>query len=744
MILKGATSKDGEKFVRIGVNRFQCVKALAPAAIARPAIKSTAAYSAALVTRLTEDWPIIHSSADAANRWSLRQLRGRSRDLERNGGIANAYLSALEANIIGSKGIGVQMKIKEAAGRIVSDPAERKFLKALQAEAQNLATHQRRQADFAALMARDPVWAQACRNAARTIKAQPLYAERDGEMAVPAGELDRFACFAVESEFKAFSKRGNCDVTGKHSLMDLCRLALRTSARDGDALLLVHRGYRNRWGVAFQLVEGDYLDDYYNVERLPNGNRIRMGVELDAYGKKVAFWVFAHHPGDYGVEGVNSYDPRRRRIAAYGCPPDPYFTDGRFEAIQAIHVSKSKRAEETRAVPWVTPAMQLIHHIETYKEAEITAARAEACKHVMYERDAFAADGTPLEWDNVNGQLTDEMQPGGASELPPGVHANYLDPKHPNQNMPDFLKAMKREVAMALDACYNTLFGDLESVNYSSIRAGTLNERESFKMNQQWFGDDVFTPLFESFLGMSLLSGALPFRITEYDRLNCAELKFRRWPWVDPKNDAETAKLLLDLKVTTRSRIIADMSSEDFEETLDELDYEAGYIAEKENLHEAEERQAKLDNPAPPQAEPAKEPEEPEDATKALPAPAVKSAFLCDVPLSELPPEVSETVAKFHPCTPESRVSRYGMTVPELLDKADQHNLETARHHLRNAGVAQSAEEVRARADKFILVLNDRIIDGHHHLAKAEKGKVTSSLPVLDLTPLRFQVAPAV
>ncbi len=39
--------------------------------------------------------------------------------------------------------------------------------------------------------------------------------------------------------------------------------------------------------------------------------------------------------------------------------------------------------------------------------------------------------------------------------------------------------------------------------------------------------------------------------------------------------------------------------------------------------------------------------------------------------------------------------------------------------------------------------MNDRVIDGHHFIAKAEKGKVSKSLPVLDLTALRFQPLPA-
>jgi hypothetical protein len=57
--------------------------------------------------------------------------------------------------------------------------------------------------------------------------------------------------------------------------------------------------------------------------------------------------------------------------------------------------------------------------------------------------------------------------------------------------------------------------------------------------------------------------------------------------------------------------------------------------------------------------------------------------------------------------------------------------------------VDDAAAIVHGSPDKYVLLMNDRLIDGHHFLAKAEKGKVSKSLPVLDLTALRFQPLPA-
>ena len=123
------------------------------------------------------------------------------------------------------------------------------------------------------------------------------------------------------------------------------------------------------------------------------------------------------------------------------------------------------------------------------------------------------------------------------------------------------------------------------------------------------------------------------------------------------------------------------------------------------------------------------------------PLTVIKSAFLGDAKLSELPEAVQKTVAQFHKAPGESRVARYGMTVPELLPKSDPHNLETARGHVGKMTRKDARAAVKDAPEKHILLVNDRIVDGHHHLAKAEHGKLTRSLPVLDLTPLRFQEA---
>jgi hypothetical protein len=118
------------------------------------------------------------------------------------------------------------------------------------------------------------------------------------------------------------------------------------------------------------------------------------------------------------------------------------------------------------------------------------------------------------------------------------------------------------------------------------------------------------------------------------------------------------------------------------------------------------------------------------------------SAFFGDTAISDLPKAVRTTVAKFVKVKPGVKVCRFGMVLDELVLAADPANLATAREHLKSKSKQAAATEFYSRQNKkFILVLNGRVVDGHHFIALAERAGATSSLQVLDLTPVRFQLA---
>lgn len=125
-------------------------------------------------------------------------------------------------------------------------------------------------------------------------------------------------------------------------------------------------------------------------------------------------------------------------------------------------------------------------------------------------------------------------------------------------------------------------------------------------------------------------------------------------------------------------------------------------------------------------------------------AQAAMAAYMGDVLVSELPESTQAEIAAIlgtNGNTGSLKVIKYGMTVAELLKMADPDNLEAARKRLKYCTNGACADEVHANTEKHVIVQNNRVIDGCHFIARSEKGKVTRSLPVIDISPARFQVS---
>lgn len=120
------------------------------------------------------------------------------------------------------------------------------------------------------------------------------------------------------------------------------------------------------------------------------------------------------------------------------------------------------------------------------------------------------------------------------------------------------------------------------------------------------------------------------------------------------------------------------------------------------------------------------------------------SAYIKDTVVKDLPDSTDKDIARFIGDNKSLKVILYGMVVSELLPKVDVHNFAQATKHvseeLDKKTIKQAKEDFFKKAkDKYILMMNDRVIDGNHFIATAKELGITNSLNVIDLTPVRFQ-----
>ena len=342
---------------------------------------------------------------------------------------------------------------------------------------------------------------------------------------VRGGKLDSEANDAVETAWAEWSKAANCDVTGKRSLWKIQRLVMATTVRDGEFIIRKVTGAdAGPWGFALQLIDPQRLPPDYDVARLNNGGFIRHGIEFNKYGRP----TFYHFGSD------DESDSQYYQIAGRGYIKVP--------AENIIHGFLEELIGQRRGLPWAATSLFRLRHLAGFEDAAVQNARASASKmgFIQYEQ-GYGPDS-----DEDDGPLTIDAEPLSFHELPDGATLANWDPTYPNGEFAVFNKAMLRGAAAGMGVLYNNLAGDLEGVNFSSIRQGTLDEREHWKDLQQWLTETLMQPLYEDWLPRALLAGHIkskgkPLPPTRLDALRDVAWQGRRWQWIDPNADVKAA-----------------------------------------------------------------------------------------------------------------------------------------------------------------------------------------------------------
>jgi lambda family phage portal protein len=359
-----------------------------------------------------------------------------------------------------------------------------------------------------------------------------------------------------------------CTVDGKLSWAGAQRFFIRNVAMDGEVFLRKVPLPGNPHLYSLQFIDPDQVDPTFFIQRIGNGNEIRMGIEVDQYMRAVAYWIWNRHPSEF------TSSPNQRI---------------RIPAEEMVHSFIPLRVNQTRGIPWMTPAMIEMNMLVGYKEAEVVAARIAASKMGFFTSQTgteYTGDSN-LSINSEDANLTPGMgpqlmnaEPGSFESLPAGVDFKPWDPQHPNSSYDAFCKGALRGIASGLDVAYHALGNDLEGVNFSSIRAGLLDERDTWKLLQKWTIDSLCKPVFKSWMPNSVLGGALsvdPANVPQY--IKSAVWHPRGWDWVDPLKDVQASTLMVQNGFSTYTAELGKQGM-DFEETMRQRKAEQGLIKE--------------------------------------------------------------------------------------------------------------------------------------------------------------------
>lgn len=363
------------------------------------------------------------------------------------------------------------------------------------------------------------------------IQPEPQVMLSDG---TPATEVNRALMKAYDDW------RFRPEVTWEHDYYDLQRLTTRSWLRDGEVfgqnLIGAVPGLDHGTAVPYsiEMLEADYVPiDYSDPAR-----NIVQGIEISAWGRPRAYYVYKTHPGD-----ASSLAVERKRVTAE-----------RF-----MHLAFRKRLHQRRGISVFASVINRLDDIKEIDESERIAAKVAAAMAAAIKKGSpeqyeppveLNADGTP-KYRNMGfepGIIFDDLMPGESIET--------IDTKRPNNALIPFRDAQLRAVAGGIGGSYSSI-----SKNYDGTYSAQRQELvEHFVLYQMLAGPVVYRfcqPVWDAFVDAAVGSGSVAIasnvdRATLYDCTHTGPAM----PWIDPESEINAQILAMRWQLTSRSRVI--------------------------------------------------------------------------------------------------------------------------------------------------------------------------------------------
>lgn len=300
----------------------------------------------------------------------------------------------------------------------------------------------------------------------------------------------------AEALAKSWFDTTACDFDGRLNFYGIESLVAETVVESGECLVRRHRrpGPMSPIPLQLQVLEPDHIDTQKDGVPTGNGGGIIQGVEYDGAGRRVAYWLFDHHPGDQHFHMTQ-------------------LSSRRVPATEILHVFRLERAGQVRGIPWGSPVILKIRDFDEYSDAQLVRQKIAACFSVFITPgDQFGrADGA-----DEDRLLPEKVEPGMIEMLADGKDVTFANPPGV-QNYGEFASVTAHEIASGYGLTYAALTGDLSKVNFASGRMGD----RSFARNVRQWQQNLFIPqlcqpagawFMEACVAIRALPAAVPLR----------------------------------------------------------------------------------------------------------------------------------------------------------------------------------------------------------------------------------------
>lgn len=265
----------------------------------------------------------------------------------------------------------------------------------------------------------------------------------------------------IKQAWRQWAETPMCDFNGRLNFYGLQEQVMRAVAESGESIILKRKVKTSicPLGIQLQVLESDFLDVNKTIATLDGinqknpGGYIIQGIEFDSNGKRVAYWLYERHPGDYSFQPVRALVSRR------------------VPESEVIHVFHQERPGQERGVPFGVSAMLRLRDFDDYEDAQLIRQKIAACFTVFIEDNV--SDNFKVNSTTEDDKMIERVEPGIIEHVPSGKKVSFANPPTV-QNYDEYSRKMLQGIAAGYGVSYEALTKDLSNVNFSSGRMGWL------------------------------------------------------------------------------------------------------------------------------------------------------------------------------------------------------------------------------------------------------------------------------
>lgn len=313
------------------------------------------------------------------------------------------------------------------------------------------------------------------------------------------------------------------EVTRRHTFAKVQRLMATTWLRDGESFAQEVLGgvyaFPTAVPYALEMFEADLVPFDYEV--LP---RTEQGIERNAWGQPVAYFVHKHHPAEGIGPGLSFSTQDLKRV-----PAD-----------RVRHVAMLDRIGQMRGISEFASIIGRLEDIKDYEESERIAAKIAAALTAYVKKsspDGYSGPATDADGNPIPRSIS--MAPGMVIDsLTVGEEIGLIDSNRPNPNVVTFRQGQLRAVAAGVGASYSSIARDYGGT-YSAQRQELVEQWVNYATLTDEFVGQFIQPVWANFVAAAALGNAVPRPRdvqpgTEDDALFLAQ----SMPWIDPLKEA--------------------------------------------------------------------------------------------------------------------------------------------------------------------------------------------------------------